>query len=184
MQLLTIQNKIYEIRGAKVMLDFDLAELYEVPTKVLNQAVKRNINRFPDDFMFRLAPMEWETMRSQFETASEINKNMRLQFVTTSTKKRNISAPPYTFTEQGLAMLSGILNSDKAIYVNIAIMRAFVFIRQYALLHKDLTDKLKELENKYNKKFKDVYEAINFLLKKDKQQVEQKERKQIGYKNK
>lgn len=90
---------------------------------------------------------------------------------------------PYAFTEQGLAMLSGILNSDKAIQVNIAIMRAFVFIRQYALTHKDLTDKLKELETKYNKQFKDVYEAINYLLHKDKQEIEQKERKRIGFNN-
>ena len=89
---------------------------------------------------------------------------------------------PYSFTEQGLAMLSGILNSDKAIQVNIAIMRAFVFIRQYALSHKDLTDKLKELETKYNKQFKDVNEALNYLLQKDKQETEQKERKRIGFK--
>ena len=89
---------------------------------------------------------------------------------------------PYAFTEQGIAMLASILNSPKAIQVNIQIVRAFVFMRQYALTHKDLTDKLKELESKYNKQFKDVYEAINYLLQKDKQETEQKERKQIGYK--
>ena len=153
MQLQTIQNSIYELRGQKVMLDFDLAKLYEVETKVLNQAVKRNIKRFPPDFMFQLTINEWETMRSQFVTASKISE--------AGSKKRNISAIPYAFTEQGVAMLSGILNSKKAINVNIAIMRAFVFIRQYALTHKDLTEKLKELETKYNKQFKDVYEAIN-----------------------
>ena len=137
MQLETIQTKIYEIRGIKVMLDFDLAELYEVKTKVLNQAVKRNIKRFPDDFMFRLSPDEW--------------RNMRSQSVTASIDKRNVLAMPFAFTEQGVSMLSGILTSDKAIDVNISIMRAFVFIRQYALTHKDLTTRLQELEAKYDK---------------------------------
>lgn len=167
MELQTIQTKIYEIRGQKVMLDIDLAELYEVETKALNQAVKRNSKRFPLDFMFRLTKSEWESMRSQIVTASQM--------------KRNVSATPYAFTEQDLAMLSGILNSEKAINVNIAIMRAFVFIRQYALSHKDLTEKLLELETTYNKQFKDVYEAINYLLDKDKQEKEQGERKSIGF---
>jgi hypothetical protein len=184
MQLQLIQNKIYEIRGQKVMLDFDLAELYEVPTKALNQTVKRNEQRFPFDFTFRLTLAEWETVWSQIATASANDKNMRSQNVTTSQKKRNISATPYAFTEQGLAMLSGVLNSDKAIKVNIAIMRAFVFIRQYALTHKDLTEKLKELESKYNKQFADVYEALDYLLEKDKKQIEQKQRKPVGYKSK
>ena len=152
MKLQLIQNKIYEIRGQKVMLDFDLAELYEVETKVLNQAVKRNIMRFPDDFMFRLTANEWETMRSQTVTASQ--------------SKRNINITPYAFTEQGLAMLSGVLNSQKAIDVNIMIMRAFVQIRQFALTHKELTEKLKKMESKTNKKFKDVYDALNYLLQK------------------
>ncbi len=168
MQLQTIQNRIYEIRGQKVMLDFDLAELYEVETRALNQAVKRNIKRFPADFMFQLTKNEWEAMLSQF--------------VMTYPEKRPKTALPYAFTEQGLAMLSGVLKSDKAIQVNIAIMRAFVLIRQYALSHKDLTDKLKELETKYNKQFKDVYEAINYLLQKDTQNTKQKERKRIGFK--
>jgi hypothetical protein len=149
------------------MLDFDLAELYEVETRVLNQAVKRNIERFPADFMFRLLPVEWETMLSQI--------------VMTYPVKRPKVSPPLAFTKQGLAMLSGILNSAKAIEVNIAIMRAFVFIRQYALTHKDLTDKLKELENKYDTQFSDVYQALNYLLEKDKQETDQKERKRIGY---
>ena len=153
------------------MLDYDLAELYEVQTKALNQAVKRNLKRFPEDFMFRLSPDEWRYMRSQS--------------VTSSPDKRHVSATPFAFTEQGVSMLSGILTSDKAISVNIAIMRAFVLIRQYALTHKDLTAKLQELEAKYDKhdiQFKDVYEAITFLLKKDTQETEQKQRKRIGYK--
>lgn len=171
MELQVIQKRIHEIRDQKVMLDFDLAELYEVETKALNQAVKRNIKRFPIDFMFRLTSTEWEIIRSQIVTASKEN-----------VMKRNVSATPYAFTEQGLAMLSGVLNSDKAIDVNISIMRAFVFIRQYALSHKNLTEKLRVLESKYNKKFKDVYEAINYLLQKDKQETEHRKRTRIGFK--
>lgn len=166
MELQTIQNRIYEIRGQKVILDFDLAILYETETKRLKEAVKRNMSRFPSDFMFELSKVEFESLRTQFATS----------------KRGGIRYAPYAFTEQGIAMLSSVLKSDKAIQVNISIMRAFVFIRQYALSHKDLTEKLKELETKYNKQFKDVYEAINYLLQKDKQVTEQKERKRIGFK--
>ncbi len=174
-----IETKIYQIRDYKVMLDFDLAELYDVPTKNLNLAVKRNIKRFPKDFMFQLSKPEWENLKLQKETENA----QRLQNETFETGKGKYTKYlPHAFTEQGLAMLSGILNSDKAIQVNIAIMRAFVFLRQYALTHEDLTNKLKELETTYNKQFMDVYEAINHLLQKDKQQNEQKQRKQIGYK--
>jgi len=168
MQLEKIQTKIYEIRGQKVMLDSDLAELYNVETKNLNLAVKRNIKRFPSDFMFQLVKSEWDILRLQIETSKGRGGTRYL---------------PYAFTEQGVAMLSGILNSDKAIETNIAIMRAFVFVRQYALTHKDLTEKLQELENKYDKQFKDVYEAITYLLQKDNQEKEQKQRKRIGYKD-
>ena len=168
MQLSIIQTKIYEIRGQKVMLDFDLAELYEAETKNLNLSVKRNLKRFPDDFMFQLTEPEWRSLRFQIETSKGRGGTRYL---------------PYAFTEQGVSMLSGILNSEKAIDVNISIMRAFVFMRQYALTHKDLTEKLQELESKYNKQFKDVYDAINFLLQKDNQEAEQKNRKRIGFKS-
>ena len=168
MQIEKIQTKIYEIRGQKVMLDFDLAELYEVETKNLNLAVKRNLKRFPLDFMFQLSVSEWKSLRLQIETSKGRGGTRYL---------------PYAFSEQGVAMLSGILNSEKAIEVNIAIMRAFVFVRQYALSHKDLTEKLNELELKYDQQFKDVYDAINFLLQKDIQETEQKRRKRIGYKS-
>lgn len=168
MQIEKIQTKIYEIWGQKVMLDFDLAELYEVKTKNLNLAVKRNINRFPPDFMFQLTDPEWKSLRLQIETSKGRGGTRYI---------------PYAFTEQGLAMLSGILNSEKAIDVNISIMRAFVFMRQYALSHKDLTEKLNELESRYDKQFKDMYDALNFLLQKDSQEMEQKQRKRIGYKH-
>jgi hypothetical protein len=171
MQLQKVQTKIHELRNQKVMLDFDLAELYEVETRVLNQAVKRNIERFPEDFMFQLSKEEWETLMSQI--------------VISKTEKRGGTQKlPYAFTEQGLAMLSGVLKSKKAIDVNIVIMRTFVFLRQHALTHKDLTEKLNEMEKEYNKQFKDVYEAINYLVAKDKQVEKQTSRKQIGYKAK
>ena len=118
------------------MLDFDLADLYVTETKYLKRAVRANIKRFPPDFMFELSKTEFETLRCNFSTSNQRGGTRYL---------------PFAFTEQGVAMLSAVLNSEKAIDVNIAIMRAFVFIRQYALTHKDLTDKLKELETKYNK---------------------------------
>ena len=167
MQLDRIKTKIYEIRGHKVMLDFDLAELYLTETKYLKRTVRINIKRFPPDFMFELTKPEWETLRCDISTSNSRGGTRYL---------------PFAFTEQGVAMLSGILNSDKAIEVNIAIMRVFVFIRQYALSHNDLTAKLLELESKYDKQFKDVYDAINFLLNKDDLQTRQNQRKRIGFK--
>ena len=166
MQVQKVQTKIYEIRGQKVMLDYDLAELYEVETKALNQSVKRNIERFPEDFMFRLSIAEWNVMRSQIVTASDPQD------------KRNKNVTPYAFTEQGLAMLSGVLNSQKAIDVNIAIMRAFVKMRQYALNYKELADKLLE----HDSKFIDVYEVLDYLTTEKKLELDQKERPRIGFK--
>jgi hypothetical protein len=160
MQLSVIQNKIYEIRGQKVMLDFDLAVLYEVPTKVFNQAVKRNINRFPTDFMFQLNQKEFENLRSQIVTSNWGGRRYA----------------PNAFTEQGVAMLSSVLNSEKAIDVNIAIMRTFVLIRQHSLHYKELHDKLVKLEKKYNKNFKEIYYALNLLLEDKTAQDEQKNR--------
>ena len=168
MELTIIQNKIYEIRGFKIMLDFDLAELFEVETRVLNQAVKRNIDIFPEDFMFQLSRKEWESMSSQI--------------VMTSLNKRPKTALPLAFTEHGVTMLANVLKSKKARQTSVNIVRAFIVLKRFALNYKDLTNKLKELENKYNKQFKDVYEAINYLLEKDKQEINQKERKRIGYK--
>jgi hypothetical protein len=177
-----IENKIYEVRGQKIMFDYDLAKLYSVETRVLNQAVKRNVMRFPKDFMFRLTEREWKELRQQIDITPE-NKILISQIVISKKQSRGGTQKlPFAFTEQGVAMLSAVLRSVKAVQVSIAIMKAFVFLKQYALSHKDLTDKLKDLETKYNKQFKDVYDAINYLLIKDKQQVEYKERKRIGYK--
>ena len=131
--------------------------------------------------MFQLTTGEWENIRSQIVTASDTHNSMRPQFVTASQRKRNITSTPYAFTEQGVSMLSGILRSVKAVEVNIAIMRAFVFMRQYALTHKDLTNKLNELEQQYDKKNKDVYEVLHFLLQKNKTLESQEERPRIGF---
>jgi|ERR1700722_3619658 len=153
MKLQLIKNKIYEIQGHKVMLDFDLAELYETETKRVKEAVRRNINRFPDDFMFELTKSEYDFLRTQIATL-EHGRGKYSKYL------------PFAFTEQGVAMLSSVLSSDKAIEINITIMRAFVFIRNYALTHKDLTEKLKKMERKYNQKFSDIDAAITYLLQK------------------
>ncbi|MBC9797024.1 ORF6N domain-containing protein [Sinomicrobium weinanense] len=170
MHLQTIQDRIYDIRGQKVMLDFDLARLYETETRTLKQAVRRNIDRFPDDFMFELTQEEYNSLRSQVVTLKNTGRGKHSKYL------------PFAFTEQGVAMLSSVLSSSKAIEINIQIVRAFVFLRQYALSHKDITDKLQELESKYDQQFKDVYEAINYLLEKDHRETTQKERQRIGYK--
>ena len=130
--LMIVQNLIYESRGQKVMLDFDLARLYQVSTGVLNQAVKRNIERFPADFMFRLTGEEVQNMMSQFVISS----------------KRKTSAPPFAFTEQGVAMLASVLKSPIAVAASISIMRAFVQVRQYLLTTVSMSAELKELRAK------------------------------------
>lgn len=180
-----IQNRIYEIRGEKVMLDFDLAALYEVETKVLNQAVKRNNKRFPADFMFRLTAVEWETIRSQLVTASINPSTMRSQIVTASQGKRNTGVTPYAFTEQGVAMLSGILNSDKAINMNIAIMRAFVEIRRVVLQQADIKEQLKQIQQRigeHDGQLSAIYDAIENLLDDKAAQKKWEDRERIGFK--
>lgn len=169
MDLAEISSRIYELRGQKVMLDYDLAEMYGVPVKSLNLAVRRNIDRFPGDFMFLLDKNEWDSLRFQFETLK-------------SGRGQHKKYLPKAFTEQGVAMLSGVLHSKKAVSVNIAVMRAFVFLRQFALSHKELTQKLKEMEEKYDLQFKDIYQALDFLITKDNMETTQKKRRKIGYK--
>lgn len=162
MKLEIIQQQIIELRGQKVMLDFHLAELYEIETRTLKQAVKRNRGRFPNDFMFELDESEIEYLVSQFVIPS---------------KSKLGGAKPFAFTEQGVAMLSSVLNSEKAIAINIAIMRTFVSLRQFALNYKDLNDKITEIE----KQFPDIYKILNFLMDKEKT-VSIKERNKIGFK--
>ncbi len=150
-----IQNKIFLIREHKVMFDFDLALLYGVETKVLIQAVKRNLRRFPSDFMFQLTKQEYENLRSQFVTSSWGGRRYL----------------PFVFTEQGVAMLSSALNSNRAIDVNIQIMRVFTKLREMMISHKDLARKIEGLERKFQGKFQEhdkkfimVFEAIRRLL--------------------
>jgi hypothetical protein len=156
----TIANQIHFIRGEQVMLDFDLAQLYGVQTKVLKQTVKRNIERFPEDFIFTLTEIEWENLRSQIVTSSW----------------GGIRYMPYAFTEQGVAMLSGILKSERAIEVNIAIMRTFVQLRKLMSSNKELSRKIESLEKKYDEQFQAVFAVIKKLI-----QQESKPRKMIGF---
>lgn len=172
MLIKNIQSKIYEIRTQKVMLDFDLAQLYEVETKVLNQAVKRNMDRFPEDFMFQLTKEEYNTLRSQIVTLEN----------GAGGRGQHSKYLPYAFTEQGVAMLSSVLKSKKAVQVNISIMRVFVAVKQMVLGNTELAKKLEELEAKYNKHFSDVYEALNYLMNIKKTEEKIKTRKKIGYK--
>ena len=156
-----IEQAILLIRGQKVMLDADLAVLYEVPTKALNQAVKRNERRFPPDFMFRL------TKKEKGELVTNCDRFERL---------KHSSALPRAFTEQGVSMLSSVLKSDRAIDVNVEIMRAFVRLRQLMATHTDLARKLTALEQKYDKQFKVVFDAIRQLMA-----PPAKPRKKIGF---
>ena len=144
-----IERLILLIRGKKVLLDYDLADLYGVETKALNQAVKRNVKRFPPDFMFQLTNEELKTLRSQFVTSKGFAGRR---------------VPPYVFTEQGVAMISGVLNSSRAIEVNIAIMRTFVQLRQMLSSNEELSRRLNELETRYDKQFRVVFEAIRELM--------------------
>jgi ORF6N domain len=159
-----ITQKIIEIRGHKVLLDFDLAELYETETRILKQAVRRNINRFPEDFMFELTEEEWTTLRSQIVTL-KTGRGQHSKYL------------PFAFTEQGVAMLSSVLNNERAIEINIAIMRSFVSLRKFALTYEELTKRVTEIEQQ----FPDIYKALNHLMDLNQQHQMQQERKKIGY---
>jgi uncharacterized protein YjcR len=152
-----IESKILLLRGKKVMLDADLAELYGVETKQLKRAVRRNVSRFPPDFFFALTEKEYESLRCQFGTLKRGGHSKYL---------------PYAFTEQGVAMLSSVLHSERAIQVNIAIMRAFTKLRELMISHKELAKKMEDLEHKFlehDKNFVIVFKAIKELLKKPKE---------------
>jgi hypothetical protein len=187
-----IERRIYLIRGQKVMLDSDLAELYGLPTKRLNERVKRNLKRFPEDFMLRLTDEEIESLRSQIATSNEEGETSRSQFaiskddgedlrsqsVTSNAEGESLGSQsviskigrggrryaPYVFTEQGVAMLSSVLNSGRAIEVNIGIMRAFVRLRELLATHKDLARKLEEMEAKYDAQFEAVFRAMRQMM--------------------
>lgn len=174
-----IENKIYIIRGQKVMLDKDLAWLYEVETRILNQAVKRNIERFPEDFMFQLTKEEWDNLRFQFGTSNE-DKSLRSQIVTSKKRPSLISQIviskggdrklPYAFTEHGVAMLSSVLRSKRAVAINIQIVRIFNRLRNMAIEHKDLRDELTQLKDTFikyarenNLELEEIYKQLDYL---------------------
>ena len=166
MNLTVIQQKIYEIREQRVMLDFDLAVLYEVETKFLKRAVRRNISRFPSDFMFQLTKGEWNNLRYQFGTSSW----------------GGIRYMPFAFTEHGVAMLASVLNSEKAVNMSVSIIRAFIAMKQMALQYKELAEQLAKLEKETKKQFKDIYEALNYLLQKKQKEEDFIKRERIGFK--
>lgn len=165
MEVNIIQQKIYEIRGFKVMLDFDLAELYSIETKYLKRAVKRNQKRFPVDFMFELTGEEWENLRCNFGTSSWGGSRYL----------------PYAFTEHGVVMLASVLNSDRAISVNISIVRAFIALREMAMNYKELAGKIEEMEKKYNKQFSNIYEVLQVLMEEKQQRGSFEGRERIGF---
>ncbi len=158
-----IINKIYFIRGKKVMFDRDLAELYGVSTMALNQAVKRNTKRFPSDFMFKLSKQEMKIWISHFVISKDGMGRSRSQSVILK-RGQNLKYAPTVFTEQGVAMLSSVLRSDRAIMVNLQIIRTFTKLRELLSSHKDLREKLEAMERRYDKQFGKVFEAIAQLL--------------------
>ena len=181
-----IQTRIYEFRGLKVMLDYDLAELYNVPVKSLNLAVKRNLKRFPGDFMFRLTKQEFEFLKA---SSVAQNGDGLLRFQNETLKRgrgKHRKYLPYAFTEQGVAMLSGILRSNKAIKMNIAIMRAFVALRKLIITDKRIVETLKAIQvriTEHDVQLSGIYEAIENLLGEKAERLTWVERERIGFKN-
>jgi phage regulator Rha-like protein len=180
MSLQIIHSKIFEIRGQKVMLDFDLAQLYEVETRILNQSVKRNIDKFPEDFMFQLTKKEWDILKSQIVISKTETRG--------GTQKL-----PFAFTEHGVTMLASVLRSKKAIKMNIAIVRAFTAMRHFANSHKDLFEQINDLRNQmqtrlgeHDTQLSAIYDALENLLDKKQDELDAKEnwkkRERIGFK--
>ncbi len=171
-----IEHKIFLIRGQKVMLDRDLAVLYGVPVKRLNEQVKRNKKRFPEDFMFRLTKEDDIGLRSQIVTLNENENPLRSQFATSNVGRGGRRYPPYVFTELGVAMLSSVLNSERAILVNIQIMRTFVKLRKLLATHADLLKKIEAMERGYDRQFRIVFEILKELREATKCEI-----KKIGF---
>jgi hypothetical protein len=173
-----LASMVLVIRREKVLLDADLSVLYGVETKALNQAVKRNLDRFPEDFMFQLTLEEWERMRSQIVTSYAASNPMKSQSVTAS--RRKLTALPYAFTEQGVAMLSSVLRSQRAVEVNIAIMRTFVQLRRLMDSNRDLGRRIEAMEKRYDEQFSAVFDAIKQLIADD-QAKKSKPSRRIGF---
>lgn len=167
MELQIIQSKIYEIRGMRVMLDYDLAEMYQVETKNLKRSVRRNIERFPEDFMLELTKEEYDFLRCNFGTLENAGRGQFAKYL------------PFAFSEQGIAQLSSVLNSPLAIQVNISIIRAFVALRRYALGYTELNRKLEDFMVETNMQFSDIYQALTELA--SQKELEEKPRRRIGF---
>jgi phage regulator Rha-like protein len=181
----SIQNRIYEIRGDRVMLDFDLAEMYGVEARVLNQAVKRNIERFPSDFMFQVTRKEWQGIINQVVRNQSIIASSSQIVTIDLPKNRTDKYLPYAFTEQGIAMLSGILRSERAIQMNIAIMRAFVAIRKIVLVQTDMKEQLKMIKERieeHDVQLAQIYDAIENILDEGASRKKWEDRERIGFK--
>ncbi|MEP6676658.1 MAG: ORF6N domain-containing protein [Ferruginibacter sp.] len=192
MKTLLIRNRIYEIRGQRVILDFDLAELYSVGTKVLNQAIKRNITRFPKDFMFRLTRKEWESIQlenagiadNRSQSVTSLQKNNRSQIVTGSQKHRSKALMPNAFTEHGVTMLASVLRSSKAVQMNIAIVRAFITMKEAVAGQNRITKQLKELSDRlgeHDVQLSQIYDTIENLLEEKTEHKKWEERERIGF---
>lgn len=206
-----IHNKIYEIRGHKVMLDYEIAEMFEVETRTLNQAVKRNIERFPEDFMFQLTEAEWELMRSQIATSSgssalrsqnvTLNEDVLIsqfvtskgnssQFVMSSNKNRGKTYRPYAFTEHGVTMLASVLRSQKAVKVSIAVVRAFISLKQYISDRKNISKQINSIKDELSERIDEqdvqiieIYQVLDKLIQ-EKEEQKPVEREPIGFKTK
>lgn len=173
MKITVIQKKIFELRGEKVMLDVDLAALYGVETRIINQAIKRNKDRFPKDFMFRLTATEWKNLRSQFVISSHGGRRY----------------PPYAFTEHGVTMLANVLTSKKAVKMSIAVVRAFISLKKLAINQSDLGKKLEDLRQELSERIGEhdtqlnaIYEALENLLDEKSEERDWKDRERIGFK--
>ena len=181
-----IQSKIHEVRGQRVILDFDLAEMYEVETKVLNQAIKRNIERFPDDFMFKLTAREWRSLAVPKEVRPTVKDLTRWsQFVTTSQKYRPKASATFAFTEHGVTMLASVLRSEKAIEMNIAIVRAFVALRQFVINYDKLAKEIEELKlitSNHNAQLNQIYDVLENIMDEKAEQRKWDDRQRIGFK--
>jgi hypothetical protein len=192
------------------MIDFDLAILYGTQTRVLNQSVKRNIARFPSDFMFQISEEEWDDLNNQINSSQTVisskegilsqivisseeekqplgifltvDEDMSSQYVISSQKKRAKRNMPFVFTEHGVTMLASVLKSEQAIATNIAIVRAFIALRQLAMHYKELSEKISAMELDNNNKFNNIFEALNYLIDEKSREKEQAERTRIGYK--
>jgi hypothetical protein len=174
----SLAKLVFLVRGERVMLDTDLAALYAVEARALNQAVARNRERFPEDFMFQLSVEEWAALRSQIVTTAQSGTANSSQTVMSSRKHRGLAYRPYAFTEQGVAMLSSVLRSQRAVEVNIAIMRTFVQLRRLMDSNRDPARRIDALEARYDEQFASVFDAIKQLITEDKQR---KGKRPIGF---